>query len=117
MKKLLVLAVSILSLSAQAFAKGDVWNYSNSTGIQATIAPCVPNFFSGQPHAIFHNVCVNTGAAGSFTVYNSSGTTANPVALIDTTAKGCSTYDVQLSSGITFSNSATANVTITYQCY
>lgn len=68
-------------------------------------------------NGIVHTICVNTGVSGTFTLYNSSASVVNPVAAINTSTVGCQIYDVVLSSGITYTNSATANVTVSYQCY
>lgn len=71
---------------------------------------------------VFHGVCINTGAVGSLSVWNSSAPVAanapSPIAVMNTaTAQPCSIYDVGFSSGLTYTNSATANITLLYQCY
>lgn len=118
MKKIVLLLALISLFQASCFAiRADVWISSNTATADTTKALCNNTFPSSWPHAILHGICVNTGSAGTFTLYNSSASAIQPIAAIDTTAKGCQNYDVQLSSGLTYTNSATANVTVLYQCY
>lgn len=114
MKRFLISLLVLLSVST-VYAV-DVWRSSTTATADTTKSLCnTARPLSGR--GMVHNVCVNTGAAGTFTVYNSSAAAVNPLAAIDTTAKGCTEYDVMLTSGVTYSNSATANVTLTYACY
>lgn len=118
--KRFLLAVSIMALSCPVFAISNVFLSSNTATADTTKSLCastVPGMFASTNHAVVHNACVNTGTAGTLTLYNSNGTAIQPFAAIDTAAKGCQNFDVILSSGITYTNSATANITITYQCY
>jgi hypothetical protein len=119
-KKLAILA-SFLMLSGSAFAiSTNIFLSSNTTTADTTKNLCVGTvgtFGTWGNHGVIHAACVNTGAAGTLTVYNSSATATNPIFALDTTAKGCQVYDVAVSSGLTYTNSATANVTLLYQCY
>lgn len=118
MKKLGIVAISILGLASWSLAvSGSVWLSSNTATVDTNKALCQTVFASSWPRGVVHNVCVNTGTAGTYTVYNSSGSGVNKMAAIDTAAKGCQIYDVVMSSGITYTNSATADVTISYSCY
>lgn len=104
----------------------DVWLSSNTATADATQNLCKGvNYLVGTStniygnHGVLHAVCVGIGVAGSsVTVYNSSGTALNPITVVSaSTPTVCSTFDVSVSSGLTYSNSSTANVTILYQCY
>ena len=67
---------------------------------------------------VIHGVCINTAVAGTLTLYNSSATATSAIAAINTnSAIPCYYYDVAVTSGVTYTNSATANTTILYQCY
>lgn len=90
-----------------------VWISSNTATADTTKSLCTTYTARG----ILRGACVNTGVAGTLTLYNSNATATNPVAAIDTSTKGCQFYDVAAMSGVTYTNSATANVTILYQCY
>jgi hypothetical protein len=129
--KLISILAALLMFSAPCFALDtDVWLSSNTQTADTTknLCPGIPytvasssftsvTYTSGN-HGIFHGACVNNGvAAGLLTVYNSSATATVPIATIATsTAMPCSFYDVAVSSGLTYTNSTTANVTILYQC-
>lgn len=114
MNRLLVL-LSALFLTSVGYAY-DVWIATNTATADTTKALCLSNSLHGRRRAVVHSVSVNTGAAGTFTIYNSSAAASNPVAAIDTTAKSYHEFNVQLSTGITYTNSATANVTMMYIC-
>lgn len=114
MKRILILLSLMLSVS-MAYAV-DIWKSTNTATADTTKSLCNNYTNPTRGRGMVHNVCVNTGAAGSFSVFNASAAAVNPVAVIDTTAKGCTEYDVFLTSGVTYTNSATANVTMTYSC-
>lgn len=126
MKKALFLAIiSILAATSFSFAFEDTWLSSNTATADTTKILCqstsytvgVSTIIVGG-HGIFHGACVNTGAAGTLTVYNSSSTAVNPIFAMNTAAVvPCSLYDVNMSSGLVYTNSATANVTMLYSCY
>ena len=130
MKKILAIIASFLMFSSQCFALDtDVWLSSNTATADTTknLCPGIPysvasssyttNTYTSGNHGIVHGVCINTGAAGTLTVYNSSATATSPIAAMNTAAAApCSFFDVAVSSGLTYTNSATANVTILYQC-
>lgn len=92
-----------------------IWRSSHTASADTAQKLC--NQQNTSRHGILGSVCVNTGAAGSLTIYNSSSTAANIVAVIDTTAKGCNRYEVYTSSGLVYTNSATADVTMMFDCY
>lgn len=119
MKKIAAIVISILWMSSFGFAISDaIWYSSHTATADTTKAICNQTFGSSQPHAVLHGVCVNTGAStSSFSVFNSSASSANPVAVIDSTTKGCQLFDIYLSSGLSYTNSSTADVTIAYSCY
>lgn len=124
MKKLIIFGISVLAVTV-AFAFEPMWKSSNTATADTTQSLCLSQTYlvgtstvSSGGHGIFHGACVNTGAAGTLTIYNSSNTAINPIAAINTAAVvPCALYDVGVSSGLTYTNSATANVTILYQCY
>ena len=126
MKRLLAALIFTLGMSLPAMALDtDVWLSSNTATADTTKNLCPgqtyvvqgSTYTSGN-HAVFHGACINTPVAGTLTIYNSSATATAPIAAISTsTGMPCSLYDVQVSSGLTYTNSATANVTILYQCY
>lgn len=126
MKKLLFIALSIFGIASLGLAVGNsVWISSNTATADTTKNLCPGQTYVIQGstvtegnHGVFHGACINAGATGTLTIYNSSATANIPIAAITTsTAMPCSLYDVQTSSGLTYTNSATANVTILYQCY
>jgi len=127
MKKFAIMVLSILALSLPGSAlQTDIWLSSNTATADTTQNLCKgQNFLVGTStvteggHGILHGVCINSGAPnGTFTVYNSSGTASNPIAAVQTsTMTSCNFYDVLVSTGLTYSNSSTANVSILYQCY
>ena len=99
------------------YALPSVYLSSNTATADTTQALCTQTSPGSQPHGIVHTVCINTGTAGTLTLYNANGSGVNRAAAISTANVGCQIFDVALSSGITYTNSATANVTISYQCY
>lgn len=122
MKKMLVILASFLMFSMPAFAiSGNVYYSSHTATADTTKALCtssIPGIFGSTNKAIINSVCVNTGATtSSVTLYNSSGTAVNTLAVVDATSKGCLSYNVILSSGITYTTAGTADITMMYQCY
>lgn len=115
MKKLIVLA-GLLLMPGMLMAMEAVWNSTNTATADTTKALCLKSSLGSRRRGVVHAVSVNTGVAGTFTVYNSSGAAANPIAAIDTATKSYHVFDVVLSTGITYTNSATANVTLLYSC-
>lgn len=113
MKKLLAIFAAI-TLPAVAMAVSAVWTSSNTATADSTKALCTQGT---QSRAVLHGACVNTGVAGTLTLYNARSTAANPVAAINTANAGCFYYDVVTSSGLVYTNSATGNVTILYNCF
>lgn len=126
MKKIFILIISFWMGSSLVLAvANNIWLSSNTATADTTQNLCPGKTYvvgtstvTEGNHGVFHGVCINTGSAGTFTVYNSSATATSPIAAINTaTAQPCSLYDVGVSSGLTYTNSATANLTILYQCY
>lgn len=119
MKRLLFIIASVFLLSQLALAfQTSLWLSSNTSTADTTQNLCKNYNSGGSVRGVFHGVCLNTATAGTLTIYNSSGTANNPIAAMDTNrAVPCNYYDVEVSSGLTYTNSATANVTILYQCY
>lgn len=106
-----------LCSSSSGAAANNVWLSSNTVTADTAQALCTqPNM---TRRGIFHGACVNRGAVNStVAIYNSSATAVVPIATIQTsTAMPCSIYDVLASSGITYTTSSTADVTILYTCY
>jgi hypothetical protein len=115
MKKYLI-ALSLFFIPVIAFATStQLWKSSFTTTADTTKNLCT------NKKGIIHSVCVDSGtaAASTFSIFASSATSANPIAVIDATTRGCLVYDVIASTptGLTYSNSSTANVTILYDCY
>ena len=124
MKRLFLAMGFILGLGLGAMATPSVWKSSNTATADTTQVLSTPtNYLVGTStireggHGVYHGICINTGTAGTFTIYNSSASAANPIAATSTASVGCLTYDVGISSGLTYTNSATANVTVLYMCY
>lgn len=118
--KSLLLALSLCFISAASYANsGDAtWKSSNTATVDTLKSLC--GF--GPAKALFHGVCVNDlGGSGLISVFNSRGVASLPVALIRSSAavtSGCQFFDVQLSSGLTYSTSvANDNITFMYNCY
>lgn len=126
MKKLIIALASFFMLSTVSFAlQTDVWISSNTATADTTKNICagIPyvvngSTFTSGSRGVFHGVCINNPTAGTLTVYNSSATATSPIAAINTSSAAvCSFFDVATSSGLTYTNSATANITLLYQCY
>lgn len=113
----LVVSIFVLSMAGAAHAFTPVvWKSSFTPSAVTTKNLCV------NQNGFLHSVCVSspTAAPSLVSVYNSSGSAVNPIAIIDGTKYGCFEYDVLASTankGLTYSNSSTANITIMYQCY
>src|SRR5665213_2267309 len=107
MKKLVAILLSLFAGASLAFAVNQsVWLSSNTAtadttknlcpGISYTVASSsyTSQSYTSGNHAIFHGACINTGSAGTLTIYNSSATATSPIAAINTTtAQPCSLYD------------------------
>jgi hypothetical protein len=85
----------------------------------ATADPVKPLCTSGGAtrRGVLHTACVNTGTAGTLTLYNSFSTAVQTIAAINTANALCQTYDISTSSGLSYATTATADVTISYECY
>jgi len=119
MKRTLIAFIILVMASIMALAVEDVWLSSHTATADTTKNLCLPTISGQLPRSILHGVCINTGVAGTLTIYASSGSAINPIAAVNTsTTMPCSLYDVASSSiGLTYTNSATADVTILYQCW
>lgn len=115
MKKILI-ALSLIMAPMSAYAVTAVWVSSNTATADTTKNLCFPRSGIGA-RALFHGARINTGAAGTLTIYASSGTAASPIAAINTAALASLDYDVAVSTGLTYSQTGTANITLLYQCY
>lgn len=115
MKKLLITSILIFGAAISHAVTPAVFRSSNTVTIDTARGLCTQG--GATRHAVLHTACVNTGTAGTLTLYNTFGTAASPIAAIDTAAKGCQTYDVITSSGLSYANSAAANITISYECF
>ena len=114
MKKFLVFLSSILFLSTMSFAVQQVWISSTTQTSDTTKNLCL------NSKGILRSVVVSSAAAnGTVTVYASSGTANNPIAIVDATAKGSYNYEVYAatSTGLTYSTTNAPTVTIVYECY
>jgi hypothetical protein len=129
MKKILLFA-SLMGLPAVGFCVAQIWTSSHTATADTTKPLCISSTYivgtstnTSGGRGILHGVCVNDSgpAAGTVAIYNSSSTAVNPVAIIRSTSavtSGCAFYDVQMSSGIVYTNSTAGNdVTILYECY
>lgn len=108
--KTLILTLGLSFFTSVLWAD-KVWKSSNTATADTTKSLC------GTGRGIIHGARVNTGAAGTLTIYNSRASATLPVAAINTAALASLDFDVLLSSGVTYTNSATANVTLLYDCY
>lgn len=117
MKRLLIAATILLS-STMAFASGaDLWISSNTATADTNKVLCPKYPTAKQSHGALGSVCINFTTPGTYSVYNASGSAINPIATIDTSVRGCLRYDISFSSGLTYVNSSTANVTAMYNCF
>ena len=118
MKRVLLFLVA-LSLTSVSMAFFPVWLSSHTETADTTQNLCKPQTSGQVAHADFHGVCIDsaTAAASTFIVYAASGSANNMIVDIDATKGGCYYYDVEVSSGLTYSNSSTAHATVLYQCY
>lgn len=113
----------ILLLSSSVLWATDTWVSSFTATVDTTKNVCgADRGIVTNKRGFFHGVCVSSASVGGgvYTVYNASASAINPLAVIDTTTKGCYYYDVVASTaskGLTYSNSSTANVTLLYNCY
>jgi hypothetical protein len=111
------IVIALFSLSSFSLASGDaVWRSSHTATIDTAQTPCPVT-----KKALLHAVCINNAdGAGVITLYDARASATNSFAVIRATAAvaaGCSAYDVQLSSGFTYSKTAVDDVTFTFGCY
>jgi len=131
MKKILgiSLIVGFFSFMAWAFsyAVQPVWLSSHTATADTTQILCPSRTFvlgtstiTEGGHAILHGVCVNDANSGTISIYNSSSTAVNAVAVIRSTTaatSGCQFFDVQMSSGLVYTTSQPNDVTFLYGCF
>lgn len=120
--KRLFLAVSIFIIPVLVFADSHIWRSSYTATADTTQNVCGPaGGYSTNRRGYLHGVCISSSAVtGTFTVYNSSASAINPIAVLDTQINGCYYYDVAASTinkGLTYSNTSTGKVTLLYECY
>lgn len=115
----LFLAILIAGISGSyVFADiGSIWISSNTATADTTQNLCKPKQGNTTARGLFHGARINTGGAGTLTVYASSASATSPIAAINTAAVASLDYDVIVSSGLTYSQTGTANITLLYQCY
>lgn len=123
MIKKLVLTAALLCVGVPSTVFAwDVWRSSYTATIDTTRNLCGGDAgIVTNRRGIFHGVCVSSAAVnGTFSIYNSSGTTINPIAILDLNTNGCFYYDVVASTvnkGLTYSNTGLSKLTILYDCY
>ena len=123
------LSTLLALVATTVFAFQPVWRASHTATADSTKILCQGNTYvingstvTNGNLGILHGVCVNdpSAATGTITVYDSSSTATNAFAVIRATAAatmGCMFYDVQVSSGLVYSNSTTNDITLLYQCF
>lgn len=120
MIKRFVFTVLVLFLAFEAVYafQTTVWNSSNSAVNISTTALCTETGATGI-RGVLHGVCINTAAAGSVQVFNSSGSATNPITGVYSTATQvpCNFYDVAVTSNISVNHNGTADITVLFQCY
>jgi len=125
MKRLLLVAVAIFCLFELSYAiNREIWLSSNTQTADTFQQLCTQSTWNSR-RALVHGVCINNGVPGTtYSIWGSSpGVTAaalvtSTVAVINaSTTTACQYYDVIISSGLFYSNSGTANVSLLYQCY
>ena len=96
---------------ANVQASINAWQYAHLSGA-ATTAIC-----PASPSAVLHAITVNTGAAGTVTVYDGTVAQNKVVAVITPTAVAGPSflYDVALVNGLTIVISAAIDITVAYQ--
>jgi uncharacterized protein YfiM (DUF2279 family) len=117
MKKLMILTISLFMASALMAANTGIWRSSHTATADTTKNLCGQT--SGR--AMLHGVCVNDvpGASGTVTLYDSRAAASGAIAVIRSTAaytSGCQFFDVAVSSGLSYTNSTTNDITILYNC-
>ncbi len=67
--------------------------------------------------AWLHRITINTGAAGTITVYNNGAASGEEVAVITVAAgdEGSLEYDARMDTGLTLVLSATMDITVIYE--
>jgi hypothetical protein len=115
MKRLLILSAILFSAGLAHAGAPAVYRSSFTATADTTKNLCM------NRRGFLHGVCVSSATAlpSTFIVYATSATAANIIATIDGTKTGCYYFDVVASTptGLTYSNSATANTTVLYDCY
>jgi hypothetical protein len=95
------------------------WISSNTATADSFLNLCEPSGGSGSSiRCMFHGICINTSSPGNLAIYNSSGVVSNIIATVSTSsAVPCNFYDVDVSSGLTYNKTGTADVTILFNRY
>lgn len=120
MNRKLIFVLAALFGASLAYADG-VWQSSHTATADTALALCTQTGGRAR-RGVLHGVCVNKADAGTITIYDSSST-ANAAlieAVIQSTSAvqgGCKLFDIYLSSGLVYTNSAATDMTILYQCY
>lgn len=117
MKKL-ILAILVLCGSYCLAGTTYVWRSSNTSTADSQKNLCNAKQGNTNAHSLFHGVIVSSGdASGLLTIYNSSATTTETMAVIDNGSLGSYFFDIFASSGLTYTKTGKANITILYDCY
>lgn len=111
MKKILIAALIFVSIPVMA---AEIFRSSQTATADSAKALCTEG-----KRGYLYNVCVSSAiAATGITVYNSSFTTAvQNTGFVSTASVGCYEYLVGYPSGLMYTKTGTANVTIAYDCY
>lgn len=123
MKKL-ILVLGLIAVTGVCWAANpSVWRSSFTNTADTTKNVCGNDAgIVTNRRGFFHGVCVSSSAAtnGTVTVFNSSASAINPIAVVNTVTGGCSYFDVVASTfakGLTYSTTGSGNVTLLYDCF
>lgn len=117
MKRFLLLTLTLLLSSPAVFAVGSVWTSSHTATADSLQSLCGKN---NRRRALLHTVCINDAPAGTVTLFDGVLMATNTIAVIRSTSAvngGCFLYDVQTTSGVTYTTSQPMDVTFSFSCY
>lgn len=111
MKKLIAI-VAILFSGALVHAR-DVYKSSTTNTSTAQVALC-----TGTQRAYLYGVCVSSpNATAGVTLFNSSFTTTLGTGFVTNATYGCVDYQTNFTSGLSYTKTGAANITIKYDCF
>lgn len=123
MKKLIIFALSVLSVTA-VFAFEPIWLSSNTATVDTTQVLCGQYAINGTSttlKGLIHEVVVSSiSATGTVALYNSTYTATNVSSIgpiLTTTVSSPYIYDVTFPGGLVYSKTGGAQVQIIYACY